>query len=246
MIFRPFYYYDAGCAAYLFGCGTVGQCAVVDARASDLESYVEFAALKGMKVTHVIDTHVHADHLSGGRLLADKVGARYALQESADVAFAFEGLTDGQVIELGNTIITVLHTPGHSEDSISLLVTDLKRGPEPWFVLTGDTLFSGSVGRPDLHAHAREFAGKLYDSIHGKLLTLPDHVELHPGHFSGSVCGVGMSGKPSSTIGFERRNNPLLSKSRDEFVDAMSDVPPKPADMERILKVNRGVLEAVA
>lgn len=140
----------------------------------------------------------------------------------------------------------MLHTPGHSEDSISLLVTDLKRGPGPWFVLTGDTLFSGSVGRPDLHAHAKEFAGKLYDSIHRKLLSLPDHIELHPGHFSGSVCGVGMSGKPSSTIGFERRNNELLSKSRDEFVDAMSNVPPKPTDMVRILKVNRGAPEAVA
>lgn len=246
MIFRPFYYYDTGCAAYVFGCGTVGKCAVVDPQARDIDAYVDFAAAKGMAITHVIDTHVHADHLSGGRALADRVGAAYALHESAKVGFPFVKLHDGEVIELGNTLIKVLHTPGHSDDSISLLVTDLRRGPEPWFVLTGDTLFSGSVGRPDLHAHAREFAGKLHRSLHQKLMTLPDDIEVYPGHFSGSVCGVGMSGKPSSTIGFERRFNALLSKGREEFIEALGDVPPKPADMERILEVNRGTRETAA
>ena len=161
MIFRPYYYYDTGCAAYLFGCGTVGRCAVVDAQERDIDAYVEFAAAKGMRITHVIDTHVHADHVSGGRLLADRVGATYALHESAEVRFPFERLRDDDVLELGNTIIRVLHTPGHSADSISLLVTDLRRGPAPWFVLTGDTLFVGSAGRPDLHEHARDYAGKL-------------------------------------------------------------------------------------
>jgi glyoxylase-like metal-dependent hydrolase (beta-lactamase superfamily II) len=162
------------------------------------------------------------------------------------VSFVFEALNDNDVLELGNTIIKVLHTPGHSEDSICLLVTDLRRGPEPWFVLTGDTLFVGSVGRPDLHAHAREFAGKLHTSIHEKLLSLPNDIEIFPGHFSGSVCGVGMSGKPSSTIGFEKRWNAMLSKGREEFIEAMGEVPPKPADMERILRVNRGELEPAA
>jgi len=246
MIFRPFYYYDTGCAAYLLGCGSEGKCAVVDPQARDLDAYVDFAAQKGMRITHVIDTHVHADHLSGGRRLADRVGATYALHESAEVGFAFAPLHDGDTIALGNTRVTVLHTPGHSEDSISLLVADLRRGPEPWFVLTGDTLFTGSVGRPDLHARAREFAGRLYDSLHDKLLTLPGHIELHPGHFSGSVCGVGMSGKPSSTIAFETRWNPILSLSRDAFVAALADVPPKPADMELILRTNRGALEPAA
>lgn len=246
MIFRPFYYYDTGCAAYLFGCGTLGKCAVVDSQERDIDAYVEFAKAKGMAITHVIDTHVHADHVSGGRMLADRVGATYALHESAAVSFPFHKLHDGDVVELGNTIVKVLHTPGHSEDSISLLVSDLRRGPDPWFVLTGDTLFTGSVGRPDLHAHAREFAGKLHTSLHEKLLTLADDIEVYPGHFSGSVCGVGMSGKPSSTIGFEKRWNALLSKSREEFIDAMSDVPPKPADMEHILRVNRGTLETAA
>jgi glyoxylase-like metal-dependent hydrolase (beta-lactamase superfamily II) len=246
MIFRPYYYYDKGCAAYLLGCGSLGKCAVVDAQESDIDAYVDFAAAKGMRITHVIDTHVHADHVSGGHLLANRVGAKYCLHESAQVSFPFEPLRDGEVIELGNTLVKVLHTPGHSEDSVSLLVTDLRRSPEPWFVLTGDTLFVGSVGRPDLHAHAREFAGKLYDSIHQKLLTLPDDIEVYPGHFSGSVCGVGMSGKPSSTIAFEKRWNALLSKGRDEFITTLSDVPPKPADMERILRVNRGELESAA
>ena len=246
MIFRPYYYYDTGCAAYLFGCGTVGRCAVVDAQERDIDAYVEFAAAKGMRITHVIDTHVHADHVSGGRLLADRVGATYALHESAEVRFPFERLRDGDVLELGNTIIRVLHTPGHSADSISLLVTDLRRGPAPWFVLTGDTLFVGSAGRPDLHEHARDYAGKLYDSIHGKLLTLPDEVEVYPGHFSGSLCGAGLSGKPSSTIGFEKRWNALLAKSRDDFIAAMADVPERPADMDRILELNRGTFESAA
>jgi glyoxylase-like metal-dependent hydrolase (beta-lactamase superfamily II) len=246
MIFRPYYYYQTGCAAYLFGCGTVGQGVVVDAQEHDIDEYIAFAGAKGLKITHVIDTHVHADHVSGGRLLAERVGAKYALHESASVAFNFQELKDGDIVELGNTIITVLHTPGHSEDSISLLVRDLRRGPEPWFVLTGDTLFVGSVGRPDLHAHAKEFAGRLHTSIHEKLLTLSDDTEVYPGHFSGSVCGVGMSGKPSSTIGFEKRWNAMLSKSYDEFVAALGEVPPKPANMERILRVNRGELESAA
>jgi glyoxylase-like metal-dependent hydrolase (beta-lactamase superfamily II) len=240
MIFKPYYYFETGCAAYLFGCGTLGKCAVVDAHERDVDAYLEFGASKNMRITHVIDTHVHADHRSGGSALAQKVGARYCLHESADVAIPFEPLRDGQEIELGNTRVTVLHTPGHTRESMCLLVTDLRRGTDPWFVLTGDTLFVGAVGRPDLPGHARENAGELFDSIHAKLLTLPDDLEIYPGHFSGSVCGAGMSGKPSSTIAFERRWNPLLSKTRAEFVAALSDVPPKPAAMEQILRINRG------
>jgi glyoxylase-like metal-dependent hydrolase (beta-lactamase superfamily II) len=193
-----------------------------------------------MRITHVLDTHVHADHRSGGLALARKADASYCLHESANVALAFEPLRDGQEIELGNTRVKVLHTPGHTPESVSLVVTDLRRGTDPWFVLTGDTLFVGAVGRPDLPGRARENAGELYDSIHRKLLTLPGDLEVYPGHFSGSACGAGMSGKPSSTIAFEKRWNPLLSKSRDEFVDALCDVPPKPAAMEQILRINQG------
>ena len=240
MIFKPYYYFETGCAAYLFGCGTLGKCAVVDAHERDIDAYAEFAASKDMRITHVIDTHVHADHRSGGPGLARKVGSKYCLHESADVAIPFEPLKDGQEIELGNTRVTALHTPGHTPESMCLLVTDLRRGTDPWFVLTGDTLFVGAVGRPDLPGRARENASELFDSIHSKLLTLPDDLEIYPGHFSGSVCGAGMSGKPSSTIAFEKRWNSLLAKSRAEFVAALADVPPKPAAMEQILSINRG------
>jgi hydroxyacylglutathione hydrolase len=240
MIFRPYHYFQTGCAAYLFGCGGKGKCAVVDAHEEDIDEYAHFAEAKGMRITHVIDTHVHADHRSGGPALARKVGAAYCLHESADVAIPFEPLRDGQEIELGNTRVRVLHTPGHTPESISLVVTDLRRGTEPWFVLTGDTMFVGAVGRPDLPGQARANAAQIYDSIHGKLLGLPDDLEVFPAHFSGSMCGANMSGKPSSTIGFEKRWNPMLARSKEEFVAALVDVPEKPAEMDDILRVNRG------
>jgi glyoxylase-like metal-dependent hydrolase (beta-lactamase superfamily II) len=196
-----------------------------------------------MRITHVIDTHVHADHRSAGPALARQVGAVYCLHEAADVALPFEPLRDDQEIELGNTRVKVLHTPGHTPESMCLLVTDLRRGTEPWFVLTGDTLFVGAVGRPDLPGKARENAGKLYDSIHTKLLALRDDLEVFPAHFAGSACGAGMSGKPSSTIGFEKRFNPLLSRPKEDFVAALADVPAKPAEMEHILLANQGRAE---
>ena len=242
MIFKPYYYFQTGCAAYLFGCGTLGKCAVVDAHEADVDAYIAFADSKGMKITHVIDTHVHADHKSAGPELAKRVGAPYCLHRSAEVDLKFEPLEDDQQIELGNTRVKVLHTPGHTPESISLVVTDLRRGPDPWFVLTGDTLFVGAVGRPDLPGQARQNADQLYTSIHSKLLTLPEAIEICPAHFAGSACGAGMSGKPSSTLAFEKRFNPLLTQSRDEFVNALIDVPPKPAAMEQILRANRGHL----
>src|SRR5919204_231376 len=205
-----------------------------------LAGYAAFAESKGMRITHVIDTHVHADHRSGGRELAALVGAEYCLHESADVAFRFTPLHDDQEVELGNTRLRVLHTPGHSLESVCLLGTDLRRGTDPWFLLTGDTLFVGAVGRPDLPGRARENAALLYASIHEKLLPLPDDIEIYPGHFSGSVCGAGLSGKPASTIAFERRWNPMLTMDRDAFIAALSEVPPKPEQMQRILAANRG------
>ena len=246
MILRPFYYFDTGCAAYLFGCGTAGRCAVVDARADDVGAYEAFASAKGMRITHAIDTHVHADHRSGGPELARHSGAHYCLHESADVEMPFTPLEDGANIELGNTRVKVLHTPGHSPESVCLVVTDLRRGSEPWFVLTGDTLFVGAVGRPDLPGRTREHAAELYTSLHEKLLSLPGDLEIYPGHFSGSLCGSGLSGKPSSTIAFERRFNPTLSLDREAFVEALTNVPPRPAEMERILAFNRGHREVDA
>ena len=240
MIFKPYYYFETGCAAYLFGCGGLGKCAVVDAHEEDIDACIELARSKGMTITHVIDTHVHADHRSGGPALAAKVGAPYCLHESADVDIALEPLREGQEILLGNVRITVLHTPGHTPESTSLVVTDLRRGTDPWFVLTGDTLFVGAVGRPDLPGHAEANASQLYDSLHDKLLKLAGDVEVYPAHFAGSACGAGMSGKPSSTIAFERRWNPMLTKTRAELVAALVDVPPKPAEMEQILRANQG------
>jgi hydroxyacylglutathione hydrolase len=240
VIFRPFYSYDLGCAAYLLGCGTLGQCAVVDPRIEDVEAYARFAETKGMRITQVIDTHLHADHRSGGLALATATGAAYRLHERADVRLPFTPMRDGEEIQLGNTRVRVLHTPGHSPESVSLVVTDLKRGGDPWFVLTGDTLFVGAVGRPDLPGMARENAAQLYTSIHEKLLTLPDDLEIYPGHFSGSLCGAGLSGKLSSTIAFERRWNPMLSLDMEAFVAALADVPEKPAEMTAILAANRG------
>ena len=193
-----------------------------------------------MEIKYVIDTHIQADHLSGGVRLAQVTGADYCLHESSDVSFEFTAVTDNQDLDLGNVAIQVLHTPGHTPESISLLVTDKTRGPEPWFLLTGDTLFVGAVGRPDLPGNAEESAALLYKSLHEKILTLPDALEIYPGHFSGSVCGVGMSGKASSTLAFEKRWNPALTLDRAAFIERMtSGTPPKPADIEIFLHANR-------
>ncbi|MEO8840135.1 MAG: MBL fold metallo-hydrolase [Kofleriaceae bacterium] len=241
MIFRPFYRYETGCAAYLFGCGGQGVCCVVDPHEGDVATYIAFANAKAMRIAYVFETHVHADHRSGGRALADLTDATYALHRAADLAGSFEALDDEQVIVLGNTIIRVLHTPGHTPESIALVVSDLRRGPEPWFVCTGDTLFVGSVGRPDLPGHERDNAAELHRSLHEKLLGLPDAVEVYPAHFSGSPCGAGLSGKPSSTIAFEKQWNPLLALARDAFVDEVGgSAPAKPAAMAEILRFNRG------
>ena len=189
----------------------------------------------------MIDTHIQADHPSGGRALAARTGAAYCLHESADVAFPFTPLVDGQELVCGNVTSRVLHTPGHTPESLSLVVTDRTRGPEPWFVLTGDTLFVGTVGRPDLPGTLEQSARALYRSVQ-RLLALPDHTEIYPTHFSGSACGKGMSGKPTSTLLFEKRFNPALAfASEESFVAALTaELPARPAGMEAILRQNQG------
>ena len=198
-------------------------------------------------IAHVIDTHVHADHPSGGLSLARRADAPYHLHASnrGRVGFDFAPLTDGQRQQAGNVLVDVLHTPGHTPDSVCLLARDLRRGDEPWFVLTGDTLFVGAVGRPDLAGREHEMAEQLHHSLHRKLLTLPGELEIYPGHQAGSVCGAGLSGKPVSTIGFEKRCNPMLSLSREEFVAALTaEIAPPPEGMARILAANlRGSAE---
>ena len=198
----------------------------------DIEPYLEAAAQKSMRITHIFETHVQADHLSGARRLAEATGAPVIFHRSAPVEFPHVDVENGQRIDLGNVSLSILHTPGHTPDSVSILVTDKTRASEPWFVLTGDTLFSGGVGRPDLIGAGSEakLAAELHESLHRKILTLPDHLEIFPAHFGGAACGKGLSGKPGSTIGFERRFNPALqARSRDEFVDfVLADLPPQP------------------
>lgn len=229
--------------SYLFGCGSCHVAIAVDPVLGDEDRFIAEAAQQDVKITHVIDTHLHADHYSGGRALAARAGAAYALHESnvGRVGYDFMPLREGQRLTLGNVVVDVLHTPGHTSDSICLLVADQRRASAPWFTLTGDTLFVGAVGRPDLAGQETEMAGQLYDSLHQKLLRLPDELEIYPGHQAGSACGAGISGKPASTIGFERRWNPLLALDRAAFITALTEtLPPRPAEMARIVAANLG------
>ena len=229
--------------SYFFGCGSCHVGVVVDPVLGDEDWFISEAKKQDVKITHIIDTHVHADHYSGGRALAEKTGGLYCLHESnhGRVKFPFESLHHSQQIVIGNVVADVVHTPGHTPDSICLTVTDKRRADTPWFVLTGDTLFVGSIGRPDLAGKEAEMAGQLYDSLHTRILNLAGEVELYPGHTSGSACGAGISGKPMSTLAFEKRWNKALSLPRDAFVESLtSNIPPKPKDIERIVAFNLG------
>ena len=231
--------------SYFFGCGTLGKAIAVDVVAGDEAWFVAEAEKADVRISHVIDTHVHADHVSGGRRLAALADAAYCLHESdaGVVKFPFKPMRDGELIEAGNVVVRVLHTPGHTPDSVSLLVTDRRHGDEPWFLLTGDTLCVGAIGRPDLAGCEREMAGILFDTLRTKLLPLPDTIELFPGHQAGSVCGAGLSGKPSSTLGFEKRWNPALSMNKESFIEYLiKEIPPRPAGMEAMVRFNLGLV----
>ena len=239
MIFQQILNEEAGCLSYLIGCGQAGHAAVVDPARDRVDEYVALARRKGLTITEIVDTHVHADHVSGNQALAEKTGARILLHPAAEAAFRTTPIEDAQEIVVGNIGLRVLHTPGHTPDSVCLVVTDRSRGDEPWFVLTGDTLFIGDVGRPDFGGERA--AATLYRSLTSRLLALPDSVEVYPAHGAGSSCGRAMSSKTASTIGFERRFNlALRAATEDEFVRAlMTGLPPKPPNFDRIIARNR-------
>ena len=245
MLFRQLLNDTTACASYLLGCKTHGRFAVVDPHADLVDEYVRLAAEHGVPIVAVLETHVQADHVSGLPELVARTGATAYLPAGAGVAFEHEPLADGQVLKLGNTEIEAVATPGHALAHHAYLVTDRRRGDEPWLVLTGDALLVGDAGRPDLHAGAEhsveEMARTLYRSLTERLLTLPDHLALFPAHYSGSVCGRALSATPVSTIGFERRHNSALRfDSEDTFVEALlSDIPPVPEQQAAIVAANR-------
>jgi glyoxylase-like metal-dependent hydrolase (beta-lactamase superfamily II) len=242
MLLRPFLHEEGSCASYLFGCTTYGKLAVVDPRFELVDEYLEAAAAVGAPIVAVFDTHLHADHVSGMARLVEKTGATAYAPAGAGISFHHEGLEDGAVIELGNTVVTVAATPGHAPAHNAYLVADRRRGTEePWLVFSGDSLLVGDVGRPDLHlVDAAAQARLLFASLQ-RLLQLPDHVLLLPGHYGGSVCGRALSSNPFSTIGFERAHNRMLSYiEASAFAAALlEDVPPAPQDQAGIVAANR-------
>src|SRR5436305_5986551 len=243
MLLRPFLNEATSCASYLFGCGTQAKLAVVDPHAELVDDYLATAAALGAPIVAVFETHLQADHLSGLPELVARTGATAYLPAGAGVEFEHVALADGDVLELGNTLVTAIATPGHAPAHHAYTVADRRRGTEePWLVFSGDSLLIGDVGRPDLHVagDARGQARLLHASLE-RLLQLPHHLVLYPSHYAGSVCGRGLSGNPVSSIGFERAHNPLLAVTdADAFSDALvADVPAPPAEHERILAANR-------
>jgi len=238
MYFRQVLHEDKACASYLVGCPTVGVCAVVDPQ-GDPQRYVDQVMNKGMAVNAILETHVQADHLSSARELAQLTGVPVYYGRGAETQYDYAPLDDGQIIDVGNRRVKVIHTPGHTPEHVCLLVDD-------WFLLTGDTLFVGDVGRVDLAlaevpaGAVQERARQLYGSLQ-RLLALPDWIEVYPGHYAGSVCGRGMDGKPVSTIGRERRFNPALQLPADEFIRYQTEeLPLLPADFQQIKRHNLG------
>jgi hydroxyacylglutathione hydrolase len=237
--FRQFVDDDLGCASYLIGDESSGEAVVVDP-AYAIEQYLEEAEKRHVRITGVLETHTHADHVSGHGRFALEHGLPVHIHAAADPEYPFEPLADGQEVSLGEVTIRVLHTPGHRPEHCCFAVVDRSRGDEPWLVITGDSLLIGDAARPDLAVEALEGAAGLYGSLQ-RLLELPDGVELFPGHVAGSLCGAGMSSKASSTIGFERRFNHALNVDQDEFVqERTNSSTPRPPNMERIVELNRG------
>jgi glyoxylase-like metal-dependent hydrolase (beta-lactamase superfamily II) len=240
MVLRQFLHKNPISISYLFGCAGKASGAVVDP-SEDVEFYIRAAEESGVKIRFVIDTHIHADHLSSARKLAQITGAEYVLSERAQVSFPFKSVQNNEELELGNVIIQVLHTPGHTPEHMSLLVKDRTRANEPWFVITGHTLMVGDLGRTELAVNGELGAKDLFSSIQ-RLKTLPDYVEVLPGAYAGSVCGRSLSGKPWSTIGFEKRNNSAFKiENEAEFLKFMqAEIPLPPPEAAKLRATNSG------
>jgi hydroxyacylglutathione hydrolase len=243
--FRQLLNDGTACASYLLGCKSRQAFAVVDPHVDLVDEYLELAEREGMPIVAVFETHLQADHVSGLPELVARTGATAYLPEGAGVDFPHRALADGETVELGNTLVQAIATPGHALAHHAYLVTDRTRGDEPWFVLTGDALLVADAGRPDLHAHGEhtvdELARTLYRSLTERLMALPDHLVVYPAHYSGSVCGRGLSANPISTIGFERRHNRALQfADEDAFAAALvQDMPPAPEHQTEIVAANR-------
>lgn len=240
MILRQFLHREPIGISYLLGCSGRGVAAIVDP-AGPLEPYLEAASQGGTRITHVIDTHVHADHMSSALELARVTQADYVLSSVADVTVPFRSVQDGETLLLGNVTVEVLHTPGHTPEHLCLLVTDRTRCDEPWFVMTGHTLMAGDLGRTELASSAEEGARALFRSAR-RLAALPDHVEILPGAYAGSVSGRSLSGKPFSTIGFEKRHNKAFSivDEADFIAHMLSETPPALEEAARLRQLNAG------
>ena len=244
MIFRQITHDDLGCASYLIGDEDAGLAAVVDPR-FEIQEYLRLARYMGVRIEHILETHNHADHVSGHGPLHAATGAAIHIHHEALPEYEHEPFDDGWHLELGSVTVHALHTPGHRPEHTSFVLIDRARSDEPWAVLTGDSLFVGDVARPDLAIESSEGAREIFRSLRNRLLALPDHCEVWPGHLGGSMCGgPGMDMKVSSTIGYERRNSPLLTiEDEDEFVArSLADLGPQPPNFSEIVAINRGPL----
>jgi glyoxylase-like metal-dependent hydrolase (beta-lactamase superfamily II)/rhodanese-related sulfurtransferase len=245
MFFRQILNDDLGCASYVIA--SAGEAAVIDPK-WDVDEYLQLADEHGFEIRYVLETHNHADHVSGRGRLAATTGARIYTSPTPDLEYPHETLADGDAIEFGTVRIEALATPGHRPEHTAYVVFDRERGDDPFAVLTGDSLFVGDVARPDLAIEAQEGAAELFGSL-ARLLELPDHVQVCPGHIGGSLCGgARMSEAPGSTIGYERRVNPMLGiTDRSRFVEAATEgLAPQPPNFRRIVDLNRGPLLANA
>jgi hydroxyacylglutathione hydrolase len=239
VLFRQFVDDDLGCASYLIGDEKTGEAVVIDP-AYAIEPYLEEAARRKARIVRVLETHTHADHVSGHGRLALEHDVPVSIHPAGEPEYPFDPLADGDEVVLGEVAIRVMHTPGHRPEHCCFAVVDRSRGDDPWLVITGDSLLVGSAARPDLAVDAADGARDLHRSLLG-LLELPDGVEVYPGHVAGSLCGAQMSSKASTTIGFERRFNAAVTKDEDAFVAEMSaGSAPRPPNMERIVATNRG------